>query len=151
MTYHIHVKHSPAYPLSNRVWLYVWLILAALTLATLVVALEFAEPLFSIINALFAVALIIAILTKNYTRQIVTFLKIDNQGIEYFCAEEDRCISIAANEITHITTRFCELNIHTRDKVHSLNMNMIRQEKKRWEIKEMIRQLANHQNLSATG
>lgn len=114
------------------------MILGAVVLTTAGVALNIAVPLLSLINVFIAFVLIVVLLTKNYKRQRVTFLKVDGHSIEYFCDQEERSVLISSDEITHVTTRFCELDIHTRDKVHTLNMNMIRQEKKRWEIKQII-------------
>lgn len=149
MTYQLNVKHHVPNPLPNRMWISTWMILGAIILTTAGVALNIAVPLLSLINVFIALVLIIVLLTKSYNRQTVTFLKVDSHSIEYFCEQKERTVLILSDEITHITTRFCELHIHTRDKVHTLNMNMIRQEKKRWEIKQIIRELATEHKLSA--
>ncbi|WP_423147127.1 hypothetical protein [Rubrolithibacter danxiaensis] len=70
-------------------------------------------------------------------------LKIDNEGFDYFSFEEDKVIRIQAEEISKITTGFCELKVHTRDNlIHKINMAPIKKEQTRWEVKEMVKQLA---------
>jgi hypothetical protein len=71
------------------------------------------------------------------------YISIQDSKLEYYCLKERKIIIIRAEEITHITHRFCELRVHTKDHVHYLSLEPVRKEKKRWEIKEMIQQWAH--------
>ncbi len=78
-----------------------------------------------------------ALLVKR--RHKVPFVEIAEGTLSYFDTGKGEMVSVPIEEITHISTRFCELNVHTAENIHSLNLDLIRSEKARWEIKEMIR------------
>lgn len=118
---------------------------------------------FSIVIALFLVLNIIgynfeyiAVITMNLTLSLILFLlifsyfqkcqkvpfvEINNESLNYFDAEKNEIIKVCVKDITHINTKFCELRVHTDEKIHVLYLNVIRNETKRWEIKEKIRTL----------
>lgn len=73
----------------------------------------------------------------------VSFIEISNKTLNYFDTDSEEIVKVAAQDITHISTKLCELRIHTNERVHLVNLNVIRNEKKRWEIKEKIRTLCN--------
>lgn len=83
-------------------------------------------------------AAIAIVLTR---RQKMPFVEIANGTFSYFDAGKGEMVSVPVQDITHISTRFCELNVHTAEHTHSLNLDLIRSEKARWEIKEMIREM----------
>lgn len=93
------------------------------------------------LNAL--LGLMIFLFFKIESKNQVPFIMIQDSKLEYFCPEKNKIITVFANDITNITTRFFELRIHTAEKVHSINLEQVTEEKTRWEIKEMIKQLAN--------
>ncbi len=73
----------------------------------------------------------------------VSFIEISDKTLNYFDTESQEIVKVAAQDITHISTKLCELRVHTNERVHLVNLNVIRNEKKRWEIKEKIRTLCN--------
>lgn len=141
-------QHMPA-PVSGKTWLFFWIISSIILLTTVGAALNIAASTISLFNIFTILGLTAFAFIRNYKRQTVTFLKINESNIEYYCVEEKQMVQIPSEEIINVTTRFCELNIHTRDKVHTLNIKMIRHEQQRWEIKQMIREIVASHKLSA--
>lgn len=87
---------------------------------------------------LFLTALIMLITRRHK----VPFVEIADGTLSYFDTAKTQMVSVNVHDITHISTRFCQLDIHTEENTHSLNLGLIRNEKTRWEIKEMIREMA---------
>ena len=75
--------------------------------------------------------------------QKVSFIEIRDKTLSYFDTESEETVKISAGKITHISTKLCEQRVHTNERVHLVNLKVIRNEKKRWEIKEKIRTLLN--------
>lgn len=69
------------------------------------------------------------------------FIEITDGTLNYFDTETEEIVAVCAKDITHITTKLCELRIHTNEQVHLVNLKVIRNEKTRWEIKEEIRKM----------
>lgn len=90
----------------------------------------------------FLILLTFALVRLKPEKSKLPFISIQDSKLEYFCPHKKEIITVHAHEITNITTRFCELRIHTNDCLHSINLELIPKERTRWEIKEMIRQLA---------
>lgn len=87
---------------------------------------------------------ITAYLVYNHIqRSKLPYIRIQDSKLEYYCLKEKQIITISADEITHITHRFCELRVHTKEQVHFLSLEPVRKERKRWEIKEIISQWAH--------
>ncbi len=77
------------------------------------------------------------------------YLKLEDNYLEYFSEEQEEMVQIPAENITKIITRFCELQIHTADSaVHRISMSYIKNVQTRWEVKEMIKQLAHINSFS---
>lgn len=86
--------------------------------------------------------LLIFIYKRRVTNERDILLKIEDHSIEYFSEERKEMITIATESITDIKTRFCELQILTRDnKIHKIDTSTFKTEQTRWEVKEMIKQL----------
>ncbi len=94
--------------------------------------------------ALPALALITGVAMYMRGRRMVSFLEITDGTLSYLDTEKGEMITIPVNDITFISTRFCRLNVHTSDGIHALNLDLIRKEQTRWEIKEIIRGIARH-------
>ena len=142
MTYQLTISHYRSNSNDARLLMYSTIFLSLLFLNTLGVALDITTPQLSLVNLVLGIAFLIALVTQVNKRLKVPFVNIHDSTLDYFCPEEGQIISIPAMEINQITTRFNELNIHTNNRVHSLNLGLIRQEQTRWEIKEMIREMA---------
>ncbi|NEU07833.1 hypothetical protein GZH53_05870 [Flavihumibacter sp. R14] len=142
MTYQLHITHYRSDSNDARLLMYSTIFLSLLFLNTLGVAFNITMPQLSLVNLVLGIVFLIALATQINKRFKVPFVNIHDNTLEYFSPEEGEIISIPSLEITKITTRFNELNIHTSERVHSLNLGLIRQEQTRWEIKEMIRRMA---------
>ena len=94
-----------------------------------------------ILNVLFVVVATFLVY-NNIQKAKLPYIRIQDSKLEYYCFKEKQIVTISADEITHITHRFCELRVHTKDQVHFLSLEPVRKERKRWEIKEMINQWA---------
>ena len=94
--------------------------------------------------SLFLSVIFFVLLWRQFWKaQKVSFIEISNKTLNYFDTDSEEIVKVAAQDITHISTKLCELRIHTNERVHLVNLNVIRNEKKRWEIKEKIRTLCN--------
>jgi hypothetical protein len=149
MTYQLHISHYRSDSNDARLWMYSTIFLSLLFLNTLGVALDITMPQVSLVNFVLGVVFLITLATIIHKRSRIPFVNIHDDTLEYFNPEEGEIISIPSMEITKITTRFNELNIHTNDRMHSLNLGLIRKEQTRWEIKEMIRRMARPEGQTA--
>lgn len=142
MTYQLHISHYRSDSNDARLLMYSMIFLSLLFLSTLGVALNLTVPQVSIANLILGAGFLIGLGTVISKKSTIPFVNIHDNTLEYFCPGEGQIISIPSREISKITTRFNELNIHTNDRIHSLNLALIRHQQTRWEIKEMIRQMA---------
>ena len=97
------------------------------------------------LNLLFALPVLVVIAALAMlvsSRQKVSFIEITDGTLSYLDTSRGEMVSVPVHDITHISTRFCQLNVHTADCIHTLNLDIVRNEKTRWEIKEMIREIA---------
>lgn len=97
------------------------------------------------LNLLIALPVLLAIAALPMlvgSRQKVSFIDITDGTLSYLDTNSGEMVSVPVHNITHISTRFCQLNVHTADCTHTLNLGLIRNEKTRWEIKEMIKEIA---------
>lgn len=92
-------------------------------------------------NLILGLILLVILISCFQKYQKIPFVEINNGTLNYFDQESNKIIKISTQDITHISTKFCELSVHTDEKVHVLNLEVIRNETKRWEIKEKIRKL----------
>ena len=142
MTYQLHITHYRSDSNDARLLMYSTIFLSLLFLNTLGVALDITMPQLSLVNLVLGAVFLIGLATVINKRSKVPFVNIHDDTLEYFSPENEQIISIPSMEITKVTTRFNELNIHTSDRMHSLNLGLIRQEQTRWELKETIRRMA---------
>lgn len=139
MTYHHNItQYRPLKSVrfwTDRVFLSILLVTAsAIALYTISgLNLLFALPVLSAIGAL-------AMLVSS--RQKVSFIDITDGTLSYLNTGSGEMVSVPVHEITHTSTRFCQLNVHTADCIHILNLDLVRNEKTRWEIKEIIKEVA---------
>jgi len=94
--------------------------------------------------AMSGIIFLAAIVTFITRRQKVPFIEILDGTLTYFDNNKGAMVSIPVGEITHVSSRFCELLLHTADQIHCLNLDLVRSEKSRWEIKDMIRTSIGH-------
>jgi hypothetical protein len=102
---------------------------------------NFAPMVSGVLNVTITIGSIVAV-APLYFRKGDIFLKIEENEIEYFDFQENQLISIPVADIQSVTTRFGELHLCTADRTYCIDMTVIRNEKTRWEIKEMIKAMA---------
>ncbi len=152
MTYQLHITHYRSQSNDARLLMYSMIFLSLLFLNTLGVAFDITIPQLSLVNMVLGLAFLVLLIMQFTKRLKVPFLNIHDSTLEYYSQEEGQIISIPATAINQITTKFNQLNIHTQERIHSLNLGLIRQEQTRWEIKEMIREMARTEgNLCMAG
>ncbi|MEJ7694205.1 hypothetical protein [Daejeonella sp.] len=138
MTYHYNITRNRSLK-GARLWTD-RIFLSLLLLSTFVIAYYNSTEL----NLMIAISCIVlfAVIALFITRRHkVTFVEIADGTLSYFDTAKGEMVSVPVQDITHISTRFCELNVHTAENTHSLNLDLIRSEKARWEVKEMIREM----------
>ena len=130
------------------------LFLAALILSTAAAVLQVIPQLYCLIAAA-CCALLVAVCSFIHNRYSSLFKKkvvieVGQDSIQYFSEEKNEMVEIAAEDIVKISTRFCELQVYTRDNtLHRINMESVKKEQARWEIKEMVKQLAGINSFTA--
>lgn len=140
MTYQLNLKQS-SNPNQTKNWFFVG-IFSFIMIAS-ILSVYFVKNI-SLILALNTCFLAIAayLIYQRAQKSKLPYIRIQDSKLEYYCLKEQQIVSISADEITHITHRFCELRVHTKEQVHLLSLEPVRKERKRWEIKEMINQWA---------
>lgn len=142
MTNQLNVNYRNVNANLNKLWLFSIIFLSVLVFITLFSSITILSASFYLSNiALCLLFVIVVLIVKSKNRQ-VAFVKIEEDNLQYFCPIKKEVVVIPVQEIINITTRFCELQIHTSNRTHCLNLDKIKQEQQRWEIKEMIRKLA---------
>lgn len=142
MTNQLNLNYRNANANLNKLWLYSSIFLSALVLITLFSSVAILPTAFYLANIVLCVFFIIVVVIFKFKKRPFAFVKIDEDQLQYFCPVKKEVIVIPKNEITKVTTQFCELQIHTYNHTHCLNLKKIKQEQQRWEIKEMIKKLA---------
>ena len=140
MTYQLNLKQTNN-PNQTKNWFYVGVV-SFIVIAN-IVSVYFIEDV-SLLLALntFFVTIAGFIVYQRAQKAKLPYIRIQDSKLEYYCLKQKQIITISAEEITHITHRFCELRVHTKEEVHYLSLEPVRKERKRWEIKEMINQWA---------
>lgn len=126
----------------NRLWLYSKISLGFLLAVTIFSSVVEVSPVLNISNIALCMLFLLTLILVKLRKKQAPLIKIEDHALHYFCPVKKELVIIPAHEITQVTSRFCELQIHTQQHTHCLNLKMIKQERNRWEIKEMIRKLA---------
>ncbi len=142
MTNQLNLNYRNANANLNRLWFYSILFLAFLVAITFVASFAEIPSTIYAFNMALCLLFIMAILIVNFKKKHAPFVKIENNQLQYLCPVKRELVVIPIDEITKVSTQFCELQVHTSNRTHCINLNKIKQEKQRWEIKEMIRKLA---------
>lgn len=141
MTYQHHINHYRSSNNDTRYWMYSKIFLSLLFLDTLAVAFYFYSATLILLNVFLGIVFLSIMVRLIRKRLKMPFIEIADGTLNYFDTEKEEIVKVCAKDITHISTRLCELRIHTNEQVHSVNLKVIRNEKIRWEIKEKIRTL----------
>ncbi len=136
MAFQVTISRSSS---ETRFWFIVTVALILLGVNYLGVVYNFTMPWFSLINLAIAIVAVVAFLkwTSQSTRML--FLKVEENEIEYFNGEDQELVAVATHAIRNVDTGFNKLRLHTPEQVHIVDLSYIRDEKKRWEIKEAVR------------
>jgi len=142
MQHNIYRTNIPAsFSLNERLFKGLSAILGMILLTAILAPLNI-SPTTYLLAGIFA-GITIAFIYRKRTGRKDLLLKIEDNGIEYFSEEHDAMIKIEAESIIRVSSRFCELHILTRDNTtHRIDMSSIKKEQTRWEVKEMVKQLA---------
>jgi hypothetical protein len=142
MTNQLHANHKNVNANLNKLWLYCTIFLSVLVLITLISSASILPTAFYLVNIALCLLFAIGFLVTRFKGKPLNFVKIEENNLQYYCPVKKELVVIPVQDITNITSRFCELQIHTTNRTHCLNLNQIKQEQQRWEIKEMIKKLA---------
>lgn len=146
MTNQLSLSRQNAILKANRTWLLSKIALFILISTTLLSSISEIPSAFNISTIGIFLLIVTIVLLLILKRKHVPFVKIKDNQLQYYCPIKKELVVIPAKEITKVTTHFCELQIHTCNHTHCLNINKVKQENERWEIKEMIRKLAVENN-----
>lgn len=141
MTYQYNINHYRPLNTNLPYWKFSTVFLTLLLLNTLTVAFYFYSVTLILLNLILSILFLLLIIGLFRKTQKVPFVEIRNNTLNYFDTENEEIVQVSARDITQISTKLCELRVHTSEKIHIVNLNVIRNEKKRWEIKEKIRTL----------
>ena len=142
MAYQLNITNQNVTFNWSKFWLFSKIFLFFLLAVTLLPSLIKVSPTFYISNIVLCLLFITVALIIKFKRKQELFIRIENNQLQYFCPVKKELITIPSTDITKVTTQFCELQIHTNNRTHCLSMEKIKQETQRWEIKEMIKKLA---------
>ncbi len=141
MTNQLNITHQSSNVNWTRFWLFSKLFLSFLIITTIFSSLNYVISAFLILNILLGLLFMAAIFFIKFKTKKTEFVKITENKLQYFCQVKKEVILIPINEITNVRSHFCELEIHTYNRTYCINLNPIKEEKQRWEIKEMIKRV----------
>ncbi len=141
MTYQHHINHYRSSDNDTRYWMYSKIFLSLLFINTFAVAFYFHSATLILLNVFLGIIFLSIMVNLIRKRIKMPFIEITDGTLNYFDTETEEIVAVCAKDITHITTKLCELRIHTNEQVHLVNLKVIRNEKTRWEIKEEIRKM----------
>ncbi|MGI4020007.1 MAG: hypothetical protein ACRYFA_00740 [Janthinobacterium lividum] len=135
----------------TKPWLYSKIFLSFLIVITLLSSVAEMPSVFYVSNMVLCMLFIAAIVLVSFIKKRALLVKIADNNVHYLWPVTKEKVTIPAKEIIKVTSQFCELQIHTSTRTHCLNMDQIKQENKRWEIKEMIKKLVLENEKRACG
>lgn len=125
------------------------ILISVIALSTVALALEYIPTEYYLIASISCVILILIFVRLSKGSGNKIFLRVEDTYLEYFREDLDEMVQIGAEDIEKVCTRFCEIQVHTRDHaVHKIDMSVIKKQQTRWEVKEMIKGLAHLESVS---
>ena len=143
MTYQIHIRHYRSSNNDAKLWVYSLILVFSVFLNTLGIIFYSYSDALTLANILFSFIFLGLAIIHFLKRYIVPFVEIFDGTLNYWDSEKNEMVAVYAKDITHISSKLCELKLHTPEQIHSVNLKMIRNQKTRWEIKEKIREMAS--------
>lgn len=143
MTYQIHIRHYRSSNNDAKLWVYSLILVFSVFLNTLGIIFYSYSDVLTLANILFSFIILGLAIIHFLKRYIVPFVEIFDGTLNYWDSEKNEMVAVYAKDITHISSKLCELKLHTPEQIHSVNLKMIRNQKTRWEIKEKIREMAS--------
>lgn len=143
MTYQIHIRHYRSSNNDAKLWVYSLILVSSVFLNTLGIIFYSYSAVLTLANILFSFIFLGLAIIHFLKRYIVPFVEIFDGTLNYWDSEKNEMVAVYAKDITHISSKLCELKLHTPEQIHSVNLKMIRNQKTRWEIKEKIREMAS--------
>lgn len=151
MTNQLNITHQNSTLNWTKLWFFSKIFLSVLIAVTIFSSITEIPSAFYLCNIVLCLLFLITMIVVKFKKKQISFININHNQLEYFCPVKKELVTIRANEITKVTTQFCELQIHTINRTHCLNMEKIKQESQRWEIKEMIKNLVVENEKRACG
>ncbi len=130
----------------TKLWMFCKILLFCLLAILVFTAVVAAIPTLYILGFGLMILFLSIFFLLKLNRKPGLIVKVENQQLRYFCPVKKEKIIIPTSEIVKVTSQFCELHIHTFNHTYCLNLNNIRHEKQRWEIKETIKKLVPETN-----
>ncbi|RYE27347.1 MAG: hypothetical protein EOP42_19335 [Sphingobacteriaceae bacterium] len=141
MTNQLNISNQNANSGWTKLWFLSKILLVSLLAVTLLSTVTLKFPLIYVFSFGLVILFLLAFFLLKFNRKQTAIFRTDNQQLRYFCPVKRENVIIPIPEIIKVTSQFCELQIHTCNKTYCLNLNNIKQEKQRWEIKEMVKNL----------
>lgn len=142
MTYLYQINYYRSSSNDYQYWMYLKAFVLLLLLNTIAGIFYYYLTILIVVNIF--LGLVFLGITKILLKRVkMPFIEIQDGILHYFNTENQEIVKVSAKDITHISTRLCELRIHTNEEVHVINLKVIRNEQTRWEIKEKIRTLVS--------
>jgi hypothetical protein len=151
MTNQLNFASAPNTANWTKLWLYSKIFLLVLVMITLLSSVADMPSAFYASNMVLCVVFIITVILIGFVKKRSPLVKIADNNVYYISPVTKEVVTIPVNEIIKVTSQFCELQIHTATKTHCINMEQIKHESKRWEIKEMIKKLVLEKEKRASG
>ena len=143
MIYQLHIRHYRSSNNDGSLWLYSMIFLSLLLLNTVGVAFYYFSDALILLNVLLSAAFLWLTIAHFIKRNRLPFIEISEGSLNYWDQTKEKIVSVSAKDITQISTKLCQLKLHTPDQIHVVNLNLIKKEQTRWEIKENVRKMVS--------
>ncbi|MEJ7780638.1 MAG: hypothetical protein WKF68_13735 [Daejeonella sp.] len=141
MIYQLHIRHYRSSNNDGSLWLYSVIFLSLLFMSTVGAAFYYFSDLLILLNVLLSSVFLGLTIAHFIKRNRLPFIEISEGSLNYWDPAKEEIVSVSAKDITQISTKLCQLKLHTPDQIHVVNLNLIKKEQTRWEIKENVRKM----------
>lgn len=143
MIYQLHIRHYRSSNNDGSLWLYSVIFLSLLFMNTLGVAFYYFSDLLILLNVILGSVFLWLTIAHFIKRNRLPFIEISEGSLNYWDQTKEEIVSVSAKDITQISTKLCQLKLHTEGHIHVVNLNLIKNEQTRWEIKENVRRMVS--------
>jgi len=143
MIYQLHIQHYRSSNNDASLWIYSMIFLSLLFMNTVGVAFYYISDTLILLNVFLSATFLWLTIAHFKKRNRVPFIEISEGSLNYWDQTKEEIVSVSAKDITQISTKLCQLKLHTQEQIHVLNLNLIKKEQTRWEIKENVRRMVS--------